>query len=308
MAELRTPLEAIGFIGLGVMGLPLARHLLQAGHPLHVYTRSPDRAQSLLEEGATWCDDPAAVARRRSLVITVLPDAPDVEAVLFGSSGLVEGLTSGACVVDMSTIAPAAAQSFAARLAVQGVAFLDAPVTGGESGARNATLTIMVGGDADAFARVRPVLARLGSRIVHVGRSGSGQMMKACNQILCAVNMVGVCEALSFAKRCGLEPRAVVETLAEGAGGSWALANLGSKICDGDFAPGFKIKLMEKDLRIVQDAAQVLAVPVPGAALAQRLFQAARSTPGGGELGTQAMIRAWSTSAAAPGVEAMGQT
>ena len=199
---------------------------------------------------------------------------------------------AGAIVVDFSTIDPGATRTFATRLAERDVSLLDAPVTGGDVGARNATLTIMVGGEAAAFERVRPVLELLGKTIVHVGPSGSGQTLKACNQILCAVNMIGVCEALTLAQRSGLDLSKAIETLSGGAGGSWAWKNLGSRIVDNDLAPAFMIKLIQKDLRIVQQAAEASHVALPGTALAQQLFRAVEAEPHGGDLGTQAMIRA----------------
>lgn len=269
----------------------MAGHLLHAGHPLYVYTRTASKAEPLLAEGATWCESPAEVGRQCDILITIVTDTPDVESVLFGPRGAAETLRSGSCVVDMSTISPDATRHFANRLGQRGVTLLDAPVTGGDVGARNATLTIMVGGDKGVFERVRPVLARLGKRIVHVGPSGSGQMLKACNQILCAINMIAVCEALTLAQRSGLDLEATIETLASGAGGSWAFANLGPKIIKGDLAPAFMIELMQKDLRLVQTAAQALRVALPGTALAQQLFRAVEAEDGG-KLGTQAMIRA----------------
>lgn len=282
----------IGFIGLGIMGQPMANHLLHAGHPLYVYTRTASKAQALLNEGATWCGSPAEVARQCDLLITIVTDTPDVEDVLFGQRGAAEALPSGSTVIDMSTISPDATRRFAARLAERGISMLDAPVTGGDVGAQNATLTIMVGGDPKAFECVRPVFELLGRRIVHVGPSGSGQLLKACNQILCAVNMIAVCESLTLAKSHGLNLAQAIETLASGAGGSWALANLGPKIAARDLEPAFMIELIQKDLRIVQEAAQAQGVPLPGTALAQQLFRAVEAEDGGSRLGTQAMIRA----------------
>lgn len=287
------PLPAVGFIGLGIMGQPMAGHLLHAGHPLFVYNRTRAKAEPLLAAGATWCDSPAEVGRRCDLLITMVTDTVDVEAVLFWPGGAAETLRPGAIVIDMSTISPDAARRFAERLAERNIRFLDAPVTGGDVGARDATLTIMAGGPADAFEQARPVLARLGRRIVHVGPSGSGQMLKACNQVLCAVNMVAVCEALTLARRAGLDLACLIETLSGGAGGSWALANLGPRIAAGDLRPAFMIQLIQKDLRIVQAAAQALGVPLPGTAIAQQLFRSVEAEEGGGRLGTQAMIRAY---------------
>jgi 3-hydroxyisobutyrate dehydrogenase len=284
---------AIGFIGLGIMGGPMAGHLLKAGYPLFVYSRTRAKADQLAAQGAQWCDSPEDVARHVGVLITMVTDTPDVEAVLFGPAGAADALPHDAVVIDMSTISPQATRDFARRLEERGVRLLDAPVTGGDSGARNATLTIMVGGDPAAFERVRPILEHLGKRIVHVGPSGSGQMLKACNQVLCAVNMIAVCEALTLARRSGLDPRQAIETLASGAGGSWALANLGPKIIAGELGPAFMIELIQKDLRIVQNAAQELRIPLPGTALAQQLFRAVEAAASGGKLGTQAMIKAY---------------
>ncbi len=274
------------------MGRPMAGHLLKAGYPLYVHTRTQSKAEELRAAGAVWCDTPAEVGRRCDVLITIVTDTPDVEDVLFGPHGAAATLPPGACVVDMSTISPDATRVFAQRLAERGVTLLDAPVTGGDVGARNATLTIMVGGDAAVFERVRPVLEKMGKRVVHVGQSGRGQMFKACNQILCAVHMLALCEALTLAQRAGLDRTLLIETLSSGAGGSWALANLGPKIVAGDLQPTFMIELLQKDLRIVQQAAQALKVSLPGAALAQQLLRAVEAEPGGGKLGAQAMIRA----------------
>lgn len=293
--------NSIGFIGLGIMGRPMAGHLLRAGHPLHVYSRTRARAAELEAAGAKWFDSPSAVARDCKLLFTMVTDTPDVEAVLFGERGAAAALACGATVVDFSTISPTAARAMAERLARQGVALIDAPVTGGEIGAKNATLTIMAGGDAQVLESVRPVLECMGKRIVHVGPSGSGQMLKACNQVLCAVNMIGVCEALMLARRAGLNIDAAIEVLGSGAGGSWAWSQLAPKIATADLAPAFMIRLAQKDLRIAQDEAQRLAAPLPGTALAQQLYRAVEALPGGGDLGTQAMIRAFEALTAAGG-------
>ncbi len=291
--------QSIGFIGLGIMGAPMAGHLLEAGHPLFVHTWTRSKAESLLERGAVWCDTPAEVGKHCNLLLTMVTDTPDVEAVLVGANGAAETLAPGSCAVDLSTISPQVTRALANRLAEKQITLLDAPVTGGDVGAKNGTLTIMVGGPAEAFERVRPVLELMGTRVVHVGPSGCGQMLKACNQILCAVNMIGVCEALMLAKRSGLDPGIAIETLGSGAGGSWAWTNLGPKIIKHDLEPAFMIKLIQKDLRIVQSAAQDLRLALPGTALAQQLFRAVEAEPGGGERGTQAMIRAFEKLAAA---------
>jgi len=293
---------AIGFIGLGIMGAPMAGHVRKAGFPLRVHTRTRSRADAVLADGATWCDSPHDVAERCDVLLTIVTDTPDVEQVLFGDRGAAAGLRPGSVVVDLSTIAPDAARSFAARLVEQRVEFLDAPVTGGDVGARNGTLTVMVGGAAATLERVRPVLDAFAKTIVHVGPSGAGQALKACNQAMCALNMIGVCEALMLARESGIDLKAAIDALAGGAGGSWAWQNLGARVAAGDLKPAFMISLMQKDLRIVQDAAQRLGVPLPGVALAQQLFRAVEVSPDGDRLGTQAMILAYEKlmSAAAP--------
>ncbi|MFO0839447.1 MAG: NAD(P)-dependent oxidoreductase [Phycisphaerae bacterium] len=283
----------VGFVGLGIMGLPMATHIYAAGYPLRVFSRTRSKAQSLLSRGTEWRESAADVAADCDVFITCVTDTPEVEALLFGPRGAAESLPSGAIVVDMSTIRPDAACEFAQRLAERGVAMLDAPVTGGEVGARNATLTIMVGGDPAAFQRVLPLLQTMGKKVAHVGPSGAGQSLKACNQILCAVNMIGVCEALQLARAAGLDLHQAIDTLAAGAGGSWAWSTLGAKIVAGDLKPAFMIRLIQKDLRIVQDAADASHLPMPGTALAQQLFRAVEASAGGAELGTQAMIRAY---------------
>ncbi len=286
-------LPAIGFIGLGIMGRPMCGHLLAAGYPLRVHTRTAATARALCDQGAIWRDSPAALAADCDFVLLNVPDTNDVRAVLFGASGAATSLRPGAVVVDHSTISPEATRRFARRLARQRVHLLDAPVTGGERGARDATLTILVGGARKAFERARPVLEHLGRRIVHVGGSGAGQETKACNQILVAVNMMGVCEALSFAQRCGLDLAQVIETLADGAGGSWAWSQLGAKVAQDDLLPAFMIQLMQKDLRIVQETAADRTTPLPAVALAQQMFRSVEDLPGGARLGTQALALAY---------------
>lgn len=285
--------QPIGWIGAGIMGAPMAAHLLRAGHPLFIHTRTRARAAALECVGAVWCESPADAAAAADIVCINVTDTPDVQAVIAGANGVATALRPGGIIIDFSTISPEATSALAAALAPNRIALLDAPVTGGQIGAQNASLTIMVGGDEAAFGRVRPVLARLGKRIVHVGPSGAGQLLKACNQVLCAVNMIGVCEAIVLARRAGVDPAVLVETLQHGAGGSWALAQLGAKINAGDLAPAFMIALMQKDLRIVQEAAGKLGLKLPGMALAQELFAKVESTPGGTALGTQAMITAY---------------
>ena len=286
-------LPTIGFIGLGIMGRPMCGHLLAAGYPLRVHTRTPATARALCDQGAIWRDTPAALAADCDFVLLNVPDTTDARSVLFGANGAAATLRPGTIVIDHSTINPQATRRFARRLARQRVHLLDAPVTGGERGAQDATLTILVGGARKAFERARPVLERLGRKIVYVGRSGAGQETKACNQILVAVNMMGVCEALAFAQRCGLDLTHVIETLAEGAGGSWAWTHLGAKIARDDLLPAFMIQLMQKDLRIVQETAAQHTTPLPAVALAQQMFRTVEDLPDGARLGTQALALAY---------------
>jgi 3-hydroxyisobutyrate dehydrogenase len=280
----------IGFIGLGVMGAHMARRLLQAGHQVTVYNRTASRCAPLVAAGARAAATPAEAAAGQEIVISIVTDSPDVEAVLLGPGGVAERAARGTIVVDMSTIAPEAARRVGRALADRGLLFLDAPVTGGDVGAREGTLSILVGGEAPVLDRVRDVLGAMGKRITHCGPIGAGQTLKACNQILCALNMVGITEALHLARVGGLDQKFILEALTAGAGGSWALEKLGPRIVAGDFAPGFMVKLIQKDLRIVQELAQARGLQLEGTALAQREF-ADNEAQGEGDLGTQAMYK-----------------
>jgi len=280
----------VGFIGLGVMGGSMARRLLRAGHRVTVYNRTASRCQPLVAEGARAARTPREAAAGNAVVISVVTDSPDVEEVLLGPEGAALGAAPGTLFIDMSTIAPEAARQIGATLAARGHRFLDAPVTGGDVGAREGTLSILVGGEAAVLDEARGLLSAMGKRITHCGGPGAGQTVKACNQILCALNMIGVVEALQLARLGGLDERVVLEALAPGAGGSWAFEKLGPRIAGGDFAPGFMVKLIQKDLRIVQGLASSVGLPLEGTALAQRLF-ADNESHGEGELGTQAMYK-----------------
>lgn len=283
--------RSIGFIGLGIMGAAMARRLVEAGHHVTVYNRTASKAEPLVAAGARRAATPRAAAEGNEIVISIVTDSPDVEETLLGSQGAVHGAAPGAVFIDMSTIAPATAQQVGRTLAGKGIPFLDAPVTGGDVGAREGTLSILVGGDAAVLERVRDVLGVMGKRITPCGPQGAGQTVKACNQILCALNMIGIVEAFHLARKSGIELETVLQALTAGAGGSWALEKLGPRIAKGDFSPGFKIKLIRKDLRIVQDAARRLGLSLDGTALAQRLF-ALNESRGEGDLGTQAMFKA----------------
>lgn len=284
--------RAVGCIGLGIMGGAMAANLLKAGHPLLVWNRTASKMQPLVEQGATACSSPADMARRRPQAIFInVTDTPDVEAVLFGEDGVAKAAADGLIVVDHSTISPIATQQFARRLEKQGATLLDAPVSGGDTGAKAGTLSIMVGGPVDAFEQVRPLLEVVGRQVVHMGGSGAGQACKACNQVAVVCNLLGVCEAMALAKRTGLDVGRMIDVVGGGAGGSWQLTNLGPKIAEGDHAPGFMIDLVLKDLAIVADTARQKNLPLTATALVESYFRSVAAS-GGGELGTQALAKA----------------
>jgi 3-hydroxyisobutyrate dehydrogenase len=279
----------LAFIGLGIMGLPMAGHLLAAGHTLAVNNRTKAKAQPLLDRGATWAETPAAAAAAADVVFTCVTDTPDVEAVLLGPGGVVEAPRPGLVVVDHSTISPTATRRMAGDLAARGVTLLDAPVSGGDLGARNATLSIMVGGDPAAFDRVRPLLAHMGKTFTHCGPSGTGQLTKLVNQVLVCVTTLAVSEALTFATKAGLDPQKTIAAVAGGAAGSWQLQNLGPRMVAGDFAPGFMIKLQTKDLRLVAEAVAELGLSLPALSHVTTLFDRAMAD-GRADEGTQALF------------------
>jgi len=281
----------IGFIGMGIMGRPMALNLLRAGHRLTVYNRTPERCAEVVAAGARQASSPLECARGHKVVITMVTDSPDVQAVLFGPEGAAEGAEKGAVVIDMSTISPDETRGIHARLRERGVDFLDAPVSGGDIGAQKGTLTIMVGGDRAVFDRVKDVFSPLGKRITYVGPSGAGQVTKACNQILCAVNLLGVCEAVALAHKAGIDLKTMHQVVTGGAANSWSLEQLGARILDGDFSPGFKVKLIQKDLALVLDAAKRLNLPLAATALAHQYFRSNQAHDEG-EMGTQAMFKA----------------
>jgi 2-hydroxy-3-oxopropionate reductase len=255
--------ERVGFIGLGIMGAPMARHLLAAGFPLTVHSRSPAPVDELVAAGAERAASPAEVARLSDVVITMLPDTPDVEHVLLGEDGVVSGIAAEALVIDMSTIDPGPTRAIAEALASGDVGMLDAPVSGGERGAIDGTLSIMAGGSEPAFARAEPLLQAMGKNIVHVGPSGAGQITKACNQLVVAATIEAVAEALVLAERSGVDPAKVREALLGGFAGSKILEVHGQRMLDRTFEPGFRARLHRKDARIVLDAAEASGAPVP---------------------------------------------
>jgi len=284
-------MKHIGYIGLGIMGGPMAANLIDAGFELHVWNRTPSKADPLIEKGAKWCETPAEVAAHSNIVCVNVTDTPDVEAVIFGKNGIVAGNpgdTAGLIVIDHSTIDPGATRDFAERLSEYEIDLLDAPVSGGDTGAKAGTLSVMVGGKREVFDQCEDLFDAVGKTITYCGPSGAGQATKACNQILCALNLWATCEALALAKSQGLDLRTMIDVTSAGAGGSWQLANLGAKIADGDHAPGFMIDLINKDLSIVADSARRANLPLPGAELVAGLFRGA-SKHGHGRDGTQAI-------------------
>lgn len=288
------PIRHVGYIGLGIMGRSMAANLLKAGFEVTVWNRTAAKAAPLVQLGAKPADSPADLAARGPDAICInVSDTPDVEAVLFHQGGLIHGARPGLIVIDHSTISPVATQRFAADLAARQITLLDAPVSGGDVGARNGTLCIMVGGEAAAYERALPVLQAMGKTIVHLGAAGMGQVCKACNQIAVVTNLMGVCEAMTLARRSGLDVMKMIEVLGGGAAASWQLANLGPRIAKGDFNPGFMVDLVLKDLAMIGDTARQQNVPLPATALAEQLFRAVRALPDqhGGRLGTQAMAK-----------------
>jgi 2-hydroxy-3-oxopropionate reductase len=271
-----TTLPTVGFIGLGVMGRPMARNVLAAGFPLVVHNRSRAPVDALVEAGAEPAVSPADVARRAAIVITMVPDTPDVEQVIAGPAGVFDGIQPGCVIVDMSTIAPSVARRLAAEAGARGAAMLDAPVSGGEIGAIENTLSIMVGGDAAALERVRPVLEAMGrrDRIVHVGPSGAGQLAKACNQLVLAATLGGVSEAFALARKAGVDPARVREALLGGFAYSRVLEVHGQRMLDRHYVPGFRAALFDKDLRIAAATLGEHHVPAPVSAAAQQLVGA----------------------------------
>jgi 3-hydroxyisobutyrate dehydrogenase len=283
-------LPAIAFVGTGVMGRSMAGHLLAAGHPVHVYNRTREKAAALLEKGATWHASAGEAAAAADLVITMLGFPRDVEETYLGPGGIVERARPGALLIDMTTSSPLLARKIGAAAGKRGLSALDAPVSGGDIGAREARLVIMVGGEPAAFARAQPVFALLGKNIALLGPAGSGQHCKMANQIAGAVGIVAVFEALAYAKAAGLDPVKVHASISGGAAGSWAMTNLGPRALAGDFAPGFYVKHLRKDIGIAVASAAELGLDLPGLECARKLYEQV-SEKGWDELGTQVIYR-----------------
>lgn len=282
----------IGFIGLGIMGLPMAKNLIRAGFELVAHNRSRKAVDELVSLGAEAARSPEEVAERSDIVITMLPDTPDVEKVLLGEGGILGGARPGMILVDMSTISPKASVKMARLLKERGIAMLDAPVSGGQKGAVEGTLSIMVGGDADVFERCVPVFNALGKTIALVGPNGAGATVKLCNQVICAINIVSMCEGMRLCSKAGVDVGKMVEVVSGGLGASSIITNLAPKILKDDMAPGFKLKLQQKDIRLALQLAEELKLPLPATGLAHQIFRIAEAQ-GLGENGTQALNKAY---------------
>jgi 3-hydroxyisobutyrate dehydrogenase len=283
--------KKVGLIGLGIMGIPMARNLMKAGFEVTVYNRTTAKAERLAAEGAKTAKTPREVAGNNPVVITMVSDTPDVESVILGENGVIESIRPDAVVIDMSTISPRATRGIAQKLAEKKAHMLDAPVSGGEGGAIAGTLSIMVGGEAEIFARCLPILQAMGKNIIHVGDHGMGQTTKLMNQILVAGNLNAVCEALVFAQKQGLDLEKAIDAVKGGAAGSWQLTNLGPKIIKRDFQPGFMVDLLQKDLRLVMEGSELNKIPLPATTLIHQMFTSLEAT-GGGKYGTQALVTA----------------
>lgn len=280
----------IGWIGIGVMGSSMCGHLINAGHELYIYTRTPGKADNLLAKGAKWCDSPKEVAQNCDMVFSIVGFPPDVESVLLSEQGVLSGAKSGTVIVDMTTSSPALAKKIYAVAKEMSISALDAPVSGGDVGAREATLAIMVGGDKATFDHVKPLFEIMGKNISYMGEAGAGQHTKMCNQILIAGTMIGTVESLLYAHRMGMDMDEVINVIGKGAASSWSINNLGRRIAKNDFNPGFYIKHFVKDMGIALAEAQRMNLSLPGLAMAHQFYVAAKAM-GFGNLGTQGLYR-----------------
>ena len=283
--------ERIGFIGLGIMGRGMAHNLLKAGFGVRVWNRTESRTAELVEAGAQAGANPADVAAHSDIVVVCVSDTPDVEAVILGENGVIEGAQSGSLIVDCSTISPQVTVDIAAALSEKGIHMLDAPISGGSEGAANGTLSIMIGGSADQFARALPVFEAMGTTITHVGATGAGQTVKLVNQVLVVGNCLAMCEALMLAEAGGVDLRKAFDAVSKGAAGSWMFTNRAPQIIERDWRPGFTVDLQQKDLRLVLQAADALGVPMPGTALIFNLYRTLEARNLGSE-GNHALVKA----------------
>jgi 3-hydroxyisobutyrate dehydrogenase len=278
----------IGFVGLGVMGKSMVSHLLKGGYKAHVYNRTKAKAEDLMKIGATWQDSPEEVAKVADVIITIVGYPADVEEIYFGNSGILESAKEGGVVIDMTTSSPDLAVKIYSEAKSRGISALDAPVSGGDIGARDGKLSIMVGGDKETYEKVRPLFELMGENIVFQGKAGSGQHCKMANQIAIASNIMGVCESIRYAEKAGLDPSVVLQSIAAGAAASWSLSNLAPRMLKGDFDPGFYIKHFIKDMGIAIDSAEKLGLEASGLVLAKSLYDKL-AAEGKEDLGTQAL-------------------
>lgn len=283
---------SVGFIGTGIMGKSMVHHLLKENYEIFVYNRSKDKALELIKYGAIWCDTPKDVAKRADVVITIVGYPYDVEEVYFGADGLIAHARKGATLIDMTTSTPTLAKKIYDAAKEKNLHSLDAPVSGGDIGAKNGTLTVMVGGDKSIFEKVFPILSCFGQNIVYQGKAGAGQHTKMCNQIAIATNMIGVAEAIVYAKNAGLNPENVLKSISAGAAGSFSLSNLAPKMLVNDYSPGFFIKHFIKDMGIALEEAEKMNLHLPGLSLAKKLYDQL-SEKGEENSGTQALIKYW---------------
>jgi 2-hydroxy-3-oxopropionate reductase len=270
--------ETIGFVGLGIMGLPMSKNLIDAGYEVVGHNRSQGPVEELVDHGGERADSPQEVAEQADVVLTCLPDSPVVESIVRGDNGILDGLNDGMTVIDMSTISPTVTEELAADIEAQGAEMLDAPISGGEEGAIDGTLSIMVGGDESVFDANQELLTAMGETVTYCGPSGAGQTTKACNQIVVAAQMVGVSEALVFAQKAGADLDAVVEAISGGAAGCWTLDNRAPSMIEGEFDPGFFASYQYKDLRIATDAGEAFGAPMPQTEIAHELYKAMETT------------------------------
>ncbi len=280
----------VGFIGIGVMGRSMAGHLLDAGYSVHVYNRTQAKAQDLVDRGAQWQSSPGKVAAAADVIITIVGFPVDVESVYLGEDGVLAQARSGSLAIDMTTSCPNMASRIAQEAAAKGIEVLDAPVSGGDIGAREARLSIMVGGSVSGFERALPLFEIMGKNIVHQGPAGSGQHTKMCNQIAIASGMMAISEAIAYAKKSGLQPETVLKSIESGAAGSWSLTNLAPRVLKGDYAPGFFVKHFIKDMKIAIESAQAMGLDLPGLQLAKKLYDQLASK-GCEDDGTQALFK-----------------
>ncbi|MES5395022.1 NAD(P)-dependent oxidoreductase [Bacillus amyloliquefaciens] len=284
--------KTVGFIGLGVMGNSMAAHILEAGYPVLVYTRTKQKAEEILNKGAVWQETVKDLSEKADIIITMVGYPSDVEEIYLGENGILRHAKEGAFVIDMTTSKPSLAKKIAEKAKEKSIHALDAPVSGGDIGARNGTLAIMAGGEKEAFEACLPLFSVMGENIQYQGPAGSGQHTKMCNQIAIAAGMVGVAEAMAYAEKSGLDPEQVLKSITTGAAGSWSLSNLAPRMLKGDFAPGFYVKHFIKDMGIALEEAALMGEEMPGLALAKSLYDKL-SAQGEENSGTQSIYKLW---------------